>query len=300
MIANPAAKRGHGREAAQHALRFFRYHLGAFALDVVYTSGPRQVAELSRAARGYKTVIALGGDGLVHEVVNALMAIPEAERPALGVLPVGSGNDYARTLGMSFKVDKAVEQLLDAREKPVDVGSCNGEYFDETVSFGLDAGIALDTVNMRKRIHLSGTPLYLASGANQLINHFDTYSFKATLDGGRELAGDMLMFTVQLGPFYGGGFPVCPDAELDDGLFDLCWADPVPLPVAALVFVKAKSARHIGHSAIHLERATSLRLEFDRRPPVQLDGEPHIADSYEIAMHRHALRVLVAGQDAKA
>jgi diacylglycerol kinase family enzyme len=172
------------------------------------------------------------------------------------------------------------------------VGSCNGEYFDETLSFGLDAGIALGTVDLRTRIHMGGTPLYLASGVNQLLFHLDSYHFQATLDGGREIGGETPMIAVQLGPTYGGGFRICPDAKLDDGLFDLCWADTASLPRAISIFLRAKNGKHVNCPEIHFERASSIHLEFDRRPPVQMDGEAHIAESYDIRLHPHALEVL--------
>lgn len=294
LVVNPAAKRGHGAEAGRAALRALRAALGVHAVDVANTYEPHHAVELAADAGGYANVVALGGDGVIHEVVNGLMRLPQDVRPALGVIPVGSGNDYARTLGMPLKLEAALDTLLDARERPADVGSCNGEFFDETLSFGLDAGVALGTVPWRARLHISGAPLYLASGLDQMLFHLDTYRFDAQLDGSRALSGQMIMFAVQLGPTYGGGFRVCPDARPDDGLFDVCFADPVKMPRAAVLFLSAKDAHHVNAPEIHFEQAESIHLEFDRHPPVQIDGEPHVADSYDIRMHPHALRVLAA------
>ena len=294
LIVNPAAKRGHGAEAGRHALRVLRSAIGVHAVDVVNTFKPQHGIELAAGAAEYANVVALGGDGVIHEVVNGLMSLPKVQRPALGVIPVGSGNDYARSLRMPMKLDAALQALLSASECPIDVGCCNGEYFDETLSFGLDAGVALGTVAWRSRLHISGAPLYLASGIDQMVNHLDTFAFHAVLDGEREIAGKMVMMAIQIGPTYGGGFRVCPDAAFDDGLFDICYADPTKLPRAAILFLSAKNAKHVNAPEIHFDRASSIRLEFDRRPPVQMDGEPHLADGYDIQMHQHALRVLTA------
>ncbi len=294
LIVNPAAKRGHGAESGRVALRVLRNELGVHAVDVVNTYKPQHAVELAAGAAGYRNVVALGGDGVIHEVVNGLMRLPAAQRPALGVIPVGSGNDYARSLRIPLQLDAALRALLEAQERPIDVGSCNGECFDETLSFGLDAGVALGTVAWRARLHISGAPLYLASGIDQMVNHLDPYRFHAVLDGERELEGQMIMMAIQIGPTYGGGFRVCPGAEYDDGLFDICYADPVKLPRAAFLFLSAKNAHHVGAPEIHFDRAESIRLEFDSQPPVQMDGEAHVADSYDICMHPHALRVLAA------
>ena len=294
LIVNPAAKRGHGAEAGRAALRALRAELGARAIDVVHTDKPRHAVEISADAAGYQTVVAGGGDGIIHEAVNGLMRIPEADRPAFGVIPVGSGNDYARSIGMPLKLDAAIAALIAAQPQPTDIGSCNGEFFDETLSFGLDAGVALGTVAWRSRLHIAGAPLYLASGIDQMLNHLDAFRFHAKLDGGRAHEGELIMATVQIGPTYGGGFHVCPDALIDDGVFDICYASPVGLLRAAQLFLGAKNGKHVGAPEIHFAQAKAIHLEFDARPPVQMDGEPHIADSYDIRMHPQALHVLRA------
>lgn len=293
LVVNPAAKRGHGAEYGQHAMRVLREELGAVALDVEHTTQEGHAAKLAAEAGGYQSIVALGGDGVIHEVVNGLMQLPREKRPSLGVLPVGSGNDYARSLGISFKLDAAIRQLLEAQPRPLDVGSCNGEYFDETLSFGLDAAVALGTVGLRGKLHISGAPLYLASGINQMINHLDTYHFKALTDEGEQFEADMVMMAVQLGPTYGGGFHICPDASLDDGIFDMCWAAPVKLPRAAYLFLRAKNGGHVSSKEISFAKASGLHLEFDSQPPVQIDGEAHVASTFDIKMHPKAIDVLM-------
>lgn len=297
LIANPAAQRGNGAQAARVVCELLGEWLGPQRISFAETAGPRHAIELaSQASRDrYATVLALGGDGVIHEVANGLMQLPADERPTFGVIPVGSGNDYARTLGMSECVPDAVVQFLDAREVPMDIGCCNGEYFVETLSFGLDAAIALDTVERRKRTGEQGTVLYLKSGLGQLLHHLDTFHFEATLDDGQFVADSVHLLTVQIGQTYGGGFRICPEADPTDGLFDVCYASaPMSVPEATFKFLRAKDAHHTKFKDIHFLRTASIELSFDRRPPCQIDGEPHIADSYSISTEHAALRVLMA------
>ena len=297
VIANPAAQRGNGARAARIAVDLLGDWLGESAVELVETQRPRHAIDLAAEASSdrYATVVALGGDGIVHEVVNGLMKLPFEKRPRFGLVPVGSGNDYARSLGMSESVPDAIVQFLDAREQLVDIGCCNGEYFAETLSFGLDAAIALDTVERRQRTGQQGTRLYMMSGLDQLLHHLDTYQVTAVLDGERRIEAPILMMAVQVGQTYGGGFRICPEARLDDGMFDICYAKaPMRLPVATFKFLSAKNAHHTKFKGIHFERAASLELSFDRRPPCQIDGEAHIADSYSISTVPGALRVLTA------
>lgn len=92
------------------------------------------------------------------------------------------------------------------------MGKCNDRWFLETLSFGLDAAIALDTVERRVRTGKTGTMLYLQSGIDQLLHHMDLRRYTAVLDGGEPVCGESYLFAVQIGQTYGGGFRICPDA----------------------------------------------------------------------------------------
>ncbi|HAM15146.1 MAG TPA: diacylglycerol kinase [Eggerthellaceae bacterium] len=295
IIANPAAQRGNGRRAALIARDLLGEWLGADRVSFELTKCPGHATDIAAYAprSRFSSIVAIGGDGLVHEVVNGLMALPEAERPRFGLIPVGSGNDYARTLGMSECVPDAIVQFLDAPEVKMDIGCCNGEHFAETISFGLDAAIAIDTVQRRQRTGEQGTTLYLKSGIDQLLHHLETYKVNATLDDARTLGEAVHLLTVQIGPTYGGGFRICPDADPTDGLFDVCYAcAPMRVPEATFKFLRAKNAHHTRYKKIRFDRASKLHIEFDRRPPCQIDGEAFEADAYDITVAKQALTVL--------
>ena len=309
LVANPAAQRGNGAEAARVAHDRLIEWLGEDAVKFALTEGPGHATHIAaeEPPEHFDTLIVLGGDGIVHEAVNGIMQLPFDFRPRFYVIPVGSGNDYARTLGIPEGVNQALVQLRDAHETIADVGCCNGEYFAETLSFGLDAAIALDTVERRKRTGEQGTVLYMKSGLDQLLHHLDTFALEAQMCGGeganageggagvRTLTEKVHMFAVQVGPTYGGGFRICPKASITDGLLDICYAAaPMSMLEATIKFLSAKDAHHTSWSNIFFERASSLELSFDRRPPCQIDGEPHIADSYSISVVPAALRVLCA------
>ena len=323
VIANPAAQNGYGAAAARFVEERLRGSFPGDGLAIRMTEARRHGLEIAAGSQGFDTVVALGGDGVIHEVANGLMAIPADKRPAFGILPVGSGNDYARTLDMDFAIERSVEQLLNAQQQPFDLGCCNGEYFVETLSFGLDAAIALDTMQRRVRTGKTGTVLFLESGIDMLLHNRLTYDYvlrygEAPGDGagtepesaagaeggpeardgagrGAEAKGQMLMFAVQVGPTYGGGFRICPEASTDDGLLDLCIAHP-PLGVlkALVVFLLTKNAHHTRFKQIEFMRAPAVTLRFEGNiPPVQIDGEPFEAEEFAIRCVPGALRVLV-------
>ncbi len=146
IIANPAAQLGAAREVAERLQRFMDMTARASQFDLVLTERMGHAKELAAQAQGYRTVIALGGDGVIHEVVNGLMTQDEAVRPALAILPVGSGNDFAQTLGIDDFSGKDFGALLSCELQRQDIGRIRSwnpasgsgeasvEYYDQTLS----------------------------------------------------------------------------------------------------------------------------------------------------------------------
>lgn len=300
LIANPAAQNGRGAWAAVEAASLLRARVGDEGFQLLLTERPRHATALAASLDpSVGTVVALGGDGLISEVAAGLMERPVDERPALGVIPVGSGNDYAASLGVPTSIGRAIDCVLVGRTAVVDVGRVNGRYFVETLSFGLDAAIALDTVERRVRTGRTGTRLYLESAVDQLFRHLSIYDFTARLTGGdaaaaRTVSAAAYLLAVQIGPTYGGHFRICPGAELDDGLLDLCYATPHLGPWKALaVLLAAKGGRHTGNRHIHLDRASRLVLDFAEEPPGQIDGEKIEGTRFEIDCIPRSLTVIV-------
>lgn len=301
VIVNPVAQNGRAKQAAREAVAALRAKLGEAHVEMRETEGARHATKIAREADGFDTVVALGGDGLIHEVVNGLMQRDDAERPAFGIIPVGSGNDYAASLGASGKVLRAVDQLLSAPVRSVDVGCCNGEFYVETVSFGLDAAIAIDTMERRKRTGRTGTMLYFAAGVDQMLHHLRAYPYRMTLDDGRVVSGESYILAVQNGQTYGGGFKVCPGARINDGMLDICVAHP---PLNALtatgLFVLAKEGMHKGFKNIEFFKTRSVRVEFEGEIPAQIDGEVLHGTAFEVSVLPRALRVLAPSEHSFA
>ena len=303
VIANPAARNGEGGRGAALLHAADAAGVSPFRrFRVAFTHAPGHAKELAAAAEGFSSVVALGGDGVVHEAMAGLMAIPREKRPVFGLIPCGNGNDYARTLGMPLDFDGALRALSSARPRATDAGLVNGEPFVQTLSFGLDAAIALGTHERRIRTKKTGTRLFLEEGIDQLLFHRQEYACRLSLDGGRETRASLFLFAVQIGPSYGGGFKVCPDADPCDGLFDYCIAHPpISLAKAARVFLKAKDGKHTGYTdVLTFGRAAELSLSFDTPPAVQADGEALAGRHFEISMRPREIDVLFATEGAGA
>lgn len=319
IIVNPAAQSGAAAEAAERLKRFLTLYCHRDAFDTARTERPRHATELAARAKDYDTVLALGGDGVVHEVANGLMSIEESSRPVLGVVPVGSGNDFARTLGLTDIADVRgtdFSALFSCRPASIDlmrIGWENGMndprpdapdggaetqhgtlYAVETFSMGLDAAIGLGTHDLRKTTGLTGAALYTASGMRAFGRDYRCFDSFVSFDGERAEHLRTITFAVQNGPTYGSGYRICPDADPTDGLLDICYAQgPAPRAIALPVFLSAKNGGHVGHKRIHMRRARRVSFTFaEVGYPIQVDGERLEATRLTIEVVPGALTVL--------
>lgn len=294
IIVNPVAQSGKGSKNGHKTFDLLRvnYHQD---VDLFYTKHDGHAMQIAEDAAKYDSVIVVGGDGVVHETASGIMRIPKAKRPIMGVVPVGSGNDYARSLGMSFNVHNAVDQLMHAKVKEVDVGQCNDKYFVETLSFGLDAGIAIDTMKARQKSKEKGFKLYFKCGVNRIMNHFEFFDFEAKLDRGRTISGKSLIMAIQIGRTYGGGFQITPDAKLDDGYFNMCYTQgKLSRKVGLPIFALAAKGKHVGNKHMCFDKSKAIKLHIKQKVPCQLDGEEYSNHDFDIKTHHKALKVYIA------
>ena len=311
VIANPASHSGKGAAASERVRRFFEtYDSATSCFDIELTRAPLDAIDMARAANGMDTVIALGGDGIIHEVVNGLMAIDVRDRPRLGIIPMGTGNDFARTLGMtSNNPEQALQQILACGERSIELGCVKsdtepigpagtpeGTYFMETLSFGLDAAIALDTTDKRDAgTKQEGSSLFITSSIKIFAKSSKGYPCRASFDGEEPIDLPTLMFAIQNGPTYGAGFRICPDANPTDGVLDVC-ANVRRAIVPRLLFLLALAygGHHTWSRTVTMRKAKHITIDFtDREPPCQVDGERLTGRRFEITVVPDALRVLV-------
>lgn len=260
--------------------------------EVYLTRCPGDAERKAQEAQGFDTLLALGGDGLIHEVVNGLARLPQDSRPVLGILPLGSGNDYARTLRLAKnRPEEALSQLLSAEPRNLDLGLVNGVHFMQTLSFGLDAAIALDTMNHRSSGR--GAHLFADSGWRIFSTAKEGFAFQGTIDG-VPVSGSEAVFAVQLGATYGGGFRICPKARPDDGVLDVCYSTELPnVALTLAIFALARFGLHTHSKHLFFAQARRIVLDFPEAPPCQVDGELLVATHFEIESVPSALSVLV-------
>lgn len=302
VIANPAAHSGKGAAGIGQVRQLLAHHGTTMAVDVRETTRSGDARRMAAEAVGYDTVMVLGGDGVIHEAVNGLMSLDAAARPQVGIIPMGTGNDFARTLGIRLNdVPSALAQLLAGEVATVDLGfvtsdACpEGTYFAETLSFGLDAVIALDTTERRAEgTRQEGEALFASSALRMFAHARAAWPCVVRLDGGAEQELHELIFAVQNGPTYGGGFRICPKASPHDGRLDVCYNVRHPwVPHLLVLLGLARFGRHTFSRAVRMRQVERVELRFEREAPCQVDGEELRGTRFEARVVPAALRVIV-------
>jgi len=268
--------------------------------DIVETTGPGHAIGLAREASraGLTRILVAGGDGAVHEVMNGLVNEPAAPdgatRAALGVIPLGTGNDFAKLVGV-FKLPPRVAALrmMRATETLFDVGKCGTEHFDNIMGVGFDA----ETVRHADRIkRLRGVAVYLAA----IYRTFLSFRAPHLEVSSREHAesGAMMMLSACIGVSGGGSFYLAPQADPTDGLLDVCLIRKVGLMTFLKSVPKVMKGTHTSLDEVTLYRTQSVTIKSKDGAPLvlQLDGELRELGHHEvtITIEPRRLRVLVA------
>jgi diacylglycerol kinase (ATP) len=286
IIINPAAGRGKAREL----LTSIRLSFEAFVIsDVRETRAPGDEERLAREAiaEDVATIIAVGGDGTCSRIAGVILESGNACR--LAVIPTGTGNDFAKTLGVADYSPEQVVALV-ARNEPrrMDVGLADGHYFINSCGFGFDASVLEATQSVR---FLKGNAVYVYSALRQLFTY---RGLNVSTPGAR--GGRMLMVTVSNGRHLGGAFLIAPDASVLDGQLDVALFADCNVVERTRIFAGALRGTHVDHPAVRTSKARSLELGFDTAPAMEIDGELRHATSRTVGIEcvPRALAVIAA------
>jgi diacylglycerol kinase (ATP) len=289
VVFNPHSGRGRG---AQFVAPVLQALAPAARLEHGLTMGPGDEARLAEEAirRGFRRIVAVGGDGTWSNVGNAILrsGLPVA----LGLVPGGTGCDLAKTLGIPPRdVSACCRIVLEGRTRAIDVGRIEDRYFLNIAGFGYDVAVLEDSWSVA---HLEGGALYLYCALRQL-GSYRGFSLEAELDGRPVGKSDMLMVIVANARVFGGGFRVAPHADLEDGKLEAVAFANMGLAGRVSALVRLLRGTHLRHPRVTGATASRLVYRFDAPPAYETDGEWNRARSAEILVEAvpKALRVLV-------
>jgi len=267
LIANTRSRWGRSRRTIRDAVQCLRSRSIAFIFHTTRHPGyARHVA--AQTASDTDTLIVCGGDGTVNEVINGLCSVPGARRPRIGIIPAGSSNDIARTLGIPLSPKAACETILAGRTRAIDLGCINRRYFAMASTVGLFATVAAESNRLRG---LSGAVRYVAAALKVMAVMPDPWRMTLTTDTAT-YEGDFGVVLVNNMPRY-GGLPFQPAADPTDGLLDVLLVPPVTRRRAVAMIPRVLRGRLADHPMVTAFRTATLTIQLDRPAPANNDGE---------------------------
>jgi diacylglycerol kinase (ATP) len=282
IILNPVSGRGNGEKIYPQLEAMLQEKGVDFAINRTEYPGHAIILAEQAALAGSDVVVAVGGDGTANEVLNGLIEAQKSEdvKAALGLIPVGRGNDFAYSVGIPTDFQKSVEALIQNHQRWIDVGLVvggdypQGRHFGNGVGIGFDAVVGFEALKLKR---LSGFPSYIVAALKTIFLYFHAPLLRIEYgnpETRHQVDNASLMVSIMNGIRLGGGFMMAPKGAMNDGLFDLTIAGQVSrLEIFRLIFRFLKGSQ-AGHPAIQITQAAKVNVTaLQGFLPAHADGE---------------------------
>lgn len=249
-----------------------------FDVEVFETQSAGHAIQIASSLATYDCVLAAGGDGTLHQVLNGLLQSQKAELPTLGIIPLGTGNDFARTCSIRPDGNQIANLLIQNRTKQIDVGqvTCvsdegnnHSKYFINECSLGMGPDVVRRLMNGNRSLGPSLT--YLKAIAQTFFGLKPQEIFIQTPDW--KWSGKMRVLAIANGKSFGNAIFIAPDAELDDGIFSVFLAGDLSTPRFLICLQKLKGKTKINYSLIHYNKCSHIEVTSPGPCPIEADGE---------------------------
>lgn len=296
LIANPVSGNDSAAENIILINEKLRENFGFLDICLTLKAGDAEKMAEQAARDGiYEYIFAGGGDGTLNEVINGIAKVEGAfERIVVGLIPLGTGNDFADALGLSEDIETALDTLNKKQIKAVDFGKVNDHFFINVSAGGFIAEVS-DAVNPQLK-SFAGKLAYLLGGAQVIMNYEPVKTkISFTNENGQERAeeAEVQMFAVCNSRLVGGGRQIAPDAIIDDGLFDVCIVKSMSTVEFLGLLTTFQSGTHVENENVEYFRAKSVELNFERETKANADGEVFDATRLIYKIYPRKIRLLV-------
>lgn len=235
--------------------------------EIVVTQAPGHAIQIAQRAPAGSRVVAVGGDGTVHEVVRGIAGSDKA----IGVVPIGSGNDFARMVGLHrLPLEAALHTALQGPIRHIDLGLVNNQPYGTSLGIGFDAAVARKALSTP--VVLRGMPRYLYS-IFAVLKELELPNLELIQNNQTLYQGPSLLVALMNGPCYGGGIPIVPDAQPTDGLISVAVAGAFSRLGVVGILPRLIMGKHVNHPRLRFFQGTEFVVRFDRPVPAHTDGE---------------------------
>jgi diacylglycerol kinase (ATP) len=282
LIVNPSSGRERATEYAWAISERLRQRYDAVEIALTTGDGDATLAAERAAADGCSAVFVAGGDGTVNEAVTGLSAAGALEDVVIGIIPLGTGNDFAAALGIPMQVEEAVQTLLRDGRLRVDLGRVNDRVFLNTSGGGFIAEVSMAVTPQLKTV--AGRLAYLVGGAHALLEYEPVRATILAEPGRVRFGTGLYTYAVCNSRLIGGGRLIAPAAIVDDGLLDLCLIEAMSTLEFVALARKVADGEHVHDPRVRYLQVSSVTIEFDREVKVNTDGELFAATRCEYSV----------------
>lgn len=267
IIYNPTAGKETFKDQLSNVLT--RFENAGYITSTHATSGPDDATYAARFAceQNFDLVVAVGGDGTVNEVINGLADFNE--RPDLGIIPMGTVNDFTHALTIPNNLEEAIDTILSGETAKVDLGSMNGKHFMNIAGGGKITEVSYEAPSKLKA--MIGSLAYYIKGI-ELVPQMRSINLRIEYDDD-VFQGEVMLFLIGLTNSIGGFEKLVPDAKLNDGYFSLLIIEDVNLAEFAHLLSIAMKGEHLKHPKVHYFKAREVKVSSFEEVQLNLDGE---------------------------
>ena len=271
LIVNPSSGRERATEYAWAICTRLREKYDGVEIALTMGDGDAERAAVQAVKDGCSTIFVAGGDGTLNETVNGIAGIGALDRVTFGIVPLGTGNDFAAALGIPTEIEEALVILLAGKTVAVDLGRVNGRHFLNTSGGGFIAEVSVAVTPGLKTI--AGRLAYLVGGATTLME-YEPITVTVTANPGHVRVGlGLYAFAVCNSRLIGGGRLIAPEASIDDGLLDVCLIESMSTLEFVALARKVAGGDHVNDPRVRYLKASSVVIEADREIRINTDGE---------------------------
>lgn len=267
FIINPISGEGKSAHSIPIIKKVCETHSIEYAIKI--SKDEFEVETLSRDAadNGFTEIIAVGGDGTLREVLSGMYE----KNIRLGLIPTGTGNDFAITAGIPAEIEKAMQVVIEGYTERIDVATSNGKPFLNVLSWGIDSEIIKNLPKFKRMF--KGKESYLISAINTIMK-YRPIRMKYKIDDQSSKITYIALAAIGNGKYFGGGMKITPDAVLDDGMLDLCIIEAMPKLKLLRFFPKVFSGTHIDVAGVSYIKCKKIEMEIlDISIDVNMDGD---------------------------
>ena len=232
---------------------------------------------------GAETIVAVGGDGTVHEVLNGI----DVDKVKLGIVPVGSGNDFVDSVNIPLDVEKSLDIIIDGQAKETDFLVCDGVRGLNIIGTGIDVEI-LERCERNK--FFKGKLKYFVSLIASLIK-FKFYDFKLKKADGQDEDRSAMIVCCCNGRNFGGGIPMCPIAEAADNQMDFIIVGKMKRSKIPGYLIKLMKGKILELDFTSFERKERVQIDFDKPVTIQIDGELYDGLKFDVSVVKHGIKI---------